>query len=350
MYFLIFAGGSGQRLWPLSRKNSPKQFSQLKGERSTLQMAVDRIESFGLDHICISTNQAYKDLVMEQLPGIAEKNIMLEPARRDLAAAVGLSLHRMKHAGMSGAVAVLWSDHFVDNPSVFQEALRDGQKLVEANPEKIIFFGEEPRFANHNLGWIHVGEQTPDREYAFLEWQYRPEVERCNQMFASGEWLWNPGYFIFDIDTMLSWYAEYQPKMNAQLEKMVTDDTLLQEAYSTLPAMSFDDAIVKHIEPERGVVIKTNMGWSDPGTLYALKEAMEPSLEKNYEKGQVVAYDSTDCFVYNEEKEKLVATIGLEGMMVVNTGDALLVCPKDRVPDIKALLKEIQQRGLDSYL
>ena len=350
MYFLIFAGGSGQRLWPLSRKNSPKQFSQLKGEQSTLQMAVERIEPFGLDHVCVSTNEAYKDLVLEQLPGIEEKNVMLEPARRDLAAAVGLSLHRMKRAGMSGAVAVLWSDHFVDDPSIFRQALIDGHKIVEHDAKKIVFFGERPRFANQNLGWIHTGERSSGDVYEFLEWRYRPEVEDCKEMFASGEWLWNPGYFIFDIDTMLSWYQEFQPEMNAALLDMVCDDALLRKEYGSLPSMSFDDAIVKHIDPSFGVVIKTDMGWSDPGTLYALKEAMEPNIEKNYEKGQVILHESTDCFVYNEEKNKLIATIGLEGVMVVNTGDALLVCPKDKVPDIKKLLKEIEKKELGKYL
>lgn len=349
MKIIIFAGGAGTRLWPLSRRNSPKQFGKLKDNKSTLQMAVERVMGFGLDNIYVSTNEQYAPLVKEQVKEIEREHIFSEPAKRDLAAAVCLALLRLKKAGVSGSVAVLWSDHFMERPEDFRAALKKGENLLQENPERIVFMGEKPRFANHNLGWIHLGEKIKGDVYEFLGWKYRPELEECEEMFASGEWLWNPGYFIFDIDFILGLYEKFQPEILAALAVMVEDELLLQTEYQNLPAVSFDNAVLEKINPDQAVALKTDMGWSDPGTLYALKEALTDSEEEHYIKGKALMHNSRDCFVYNEE-EKLVAGIGLDGMIVVNTKDALLICHKDDVPDVKEMLDKFKEEGMEEYL
>lgn len=350
MNIVIFAGGAGTRLWPLSRKNSPKQFEKLKDDTSTLQMAVERVREFGIDNMYISTNEKYTDLIKEQIPDFHHHYIYTEPARRDLAAAVGLMLMRLKAAGESGTVGIIWSDHFMDKPEAFSQALRDAEELVKENSKQFVFLAETPRFANHNLGWIHLGEQIEGNKFAFQGWKYRPELATCKEMFNSGEWMWNPGYFVFDIDFCLSLYKERQPELYSELQKMVADEAYLQEAYKTLPAMSFDTAIVEHLEPSQATVLKVDLGWSDPGTLYAMKEALVSESDVNFTKGTVLTRETTDSFVYNEEEGKLVTTIGLEGMIVVNTKGALLVCHKDDVPNIKELLNDVESEGLGEYL
>lgn len=350
MNIIIFAGGAGTRLWPLSRQNSPKQFEQLKDDTSTLQMMVERIKPFGQSNMYISTNDAYKKLIQEQVPAIAENHIFTEPARRDLAAAVGLTLLRLNHAGKTGTVAVLWSDHFMDHPQRFQTALKKADTLIQKKCDRFVFFGENARFANHNLGWIKLGKNISDNEYAFETWKYRPAIDECKKMFVSGQWVWNPGYFVFDIEFCLSLYEQYQPEMYTELEKMVADPAYLADQYHTLPKLSFDEAIVEHLRQDQATVLKVDLGWSDPGTLYALKEALVGDGKENYTKGLVVSEDTTDSFIYNEEKTKLVTTIGLEGMVVVNTKDALLVCHKDDVPEIKTLLKDIEIKQLSEFL
>ena len=350
MNIIIFAGGAGTRLWPLSRRNSPKQFAKLRGEQSTLQLAVERVRSFGLEHVYISTNADYVSIVREQVPDIPSENILSEPARRDLAAAVGLTLMRMKSRGVTGTVAVIWSDHFMEHPDRFQDALRQGEVLLQEQSDRLVFLGEEPRWPNHNLGWIHTGSLVGDNRYEFLGWKYRPELPLCEKMFASGTWMWNPGYFIFDLDFMLTLYQKFLPEMMSAFVAMGDDDTTIAAQYASLPSLHFDNAIIEKVDPHQAVVMKVNLGWSDPGTLYALKEALEPDKEKNYEKGRVMTYESKDCLVYNEETGKLVTTIGLDGMVVVNTPDALLVCPKNRVPDVKALLKKMEENNLENYL
>lgn len=350
MKIIIFAGGAGTRLWPLSRQNSPKQFAVLKDNQSTLQMAVNRVSTFGLENVFIATNTDYKKIVGEQAPGIASDHIMTEPVRRDLAAAVGLALFRLKACGESGTVAMLWADHFMDKPQNFVDALHKGDELLQKNPNQFIFLGEKARFPNHNLGWIKLGKALGDSAYEFSAWKYRPEMLQCEEMFASHDWVWNTGYFMFDIDFVVDLYKKHQPEMAAQLEKMATDEQLLEAEYFKLPATSFDQAIVEKIDPHQAVVLKVNLGWSDPGTLYALKEALSPGKNSNYLSGNTLAHLTDDSLLYNEEAGKLVVGIGLEGLVVVNTKDALLVCHKDQVPEIKAVLKKIEEQGLQSYL
>lgn len=350
MNIVIFAGGAGTRLWPLSRKNSPKQFTVFKDNQSTLQMAMARVKSFGLENIFVATNADYENIVREQIPELTSGHIMTEPARRDLAAAVGLALFRLKSQGKSGTVAMLWADHFMDKPENFTQALQRGEELINENPSRFVFLGEKARFANHNLGWIKLGKSLTENAYEFSAWKYRPEVSECKEMFASHDWVWNTGYFVFDVDFVINLYKKHQPELAVVLEKMANDEKLVQAEYNNLPATSFDQAIVEKINPDQAVVLKVNLGWSDPGTLYALKEALASSENDNFTKGLTVTRNTADSFVYNEEVKKIVAVVGLEGMVVVNTKDALLVCHKDQVPEIKNLLKDIEDQGLGEYL
>ncbi|MFA6427859.1 MAG: sugar phosphate nucleotidyltransferase [Candidatus Magasanikbacteria bacterium] len=350
MTILIFAGGSGTRLWPLSRRNNPKQFEILKDDRSTLQMAIDRVKEFGLEHVYISTNDTYTKQVMLQVPEFAPDHILGEPERRDLAAAVGLALLRLKRQGVEGTIAMLWADHFMDNVDNFIEALQKAQKLIDEDKNRFVFLGEQPRFANQNLGWIHIGDHLGGGVHQFLEWKYRPDLLDCQEMFESQMWLWNPGYFVFDMDFVLGLYKQHQPQMYIALEDMVRDEKNLQEEYPKLDMLSFDEAIVEKVDPSQAVVLRVNLGWSDPGTLYALKESLVKEKNKNFEKGNVVDLGSEDSFIVNDDNTRLVGTIGLRGMVVVSTKDATLVCHKDDVPKVKELLKKIEEQGKEKYL
>jgi len=165
MKIVIFAGGSGRRLWPISRKKSPKQFEPIIGEKSTLRLAVDRVlDQYGAVNIFISTNEAYVDIIRQQLPELPPANVIGEPTRRDLAAAVGLALAHLAHATPDEAlneepVAILWGDNYMDQVDVFQRVLDGAEKLIAGHKAKILFIGETPRFANDQLGWIGLGEE-----------------------------------------------------------------------------------------------------------------------------------------------------------------------------------------------
>lgn len=350
MNLVIFAGGAGTRLWPLSRKATPKQFEPIFEGKSTLQLAVERVSEFGLDNIYISTNQDYVDVIQKRIPELTLDHVFAEPAMRDVAAAVGLSLARLKHMGKTGTVAVLWSDHVMDHPEAFRESLRRANELLKQDPERFIFLGEKPRYANEQLGWINVGKELDLGVKEFEGFKYRPDNETCKKFFASGEWLWNSGYFVFDIDFALAQYEKHMPEMYQALMAMARDEEKIKEEYSNLEKISFDNAILEKLDPSQAVVLSVDLGWSDPGTLYAMKELLAQSEADNVEQGKVITHESEDCFVYNGDDERLVAVLGMKGVVVANTGDSLLVCHKDKMHELKKLLEKIKEEGHEQHL
>lgn len=346
MKIIIFAGGVGTRLWPLSRENSPKQFDKIFSGQSTLQLAVGRVAPvFGLKNIFIQTVEQYTGIVKEQIPDLPADNIIIEPVRRNLGPAVCLAMLEMKKRSFSGSVAILWSDHLMEREDDFTYNLQLAEKLISDNSERFVFLAERPRFANNNLGWIKVGGKIGEIEknnyYSFAGWKYRPGPEECGRMFRSGEYYWNPGYFITSVDFLLGQYKNLAPQIYGNVEG---------EKYKEVEAVHFDKAIIEKVDLLKAVVLKTNMGWSDPGTLYALKEALETSREANVTQGQVVTLNVRDSLLYNFEKDKIMAVLGLEGMVIVNMADALIIVPKDEIINITELINKMKEEGLERYL
>lgn len=346
MKLVIFAGGIGTRLWPLSRVNSPKQFDKIFNGQSTLQLAFDRIApTFGAENIFIQTSPLYKDQIAAQLPELPVGNVLVEPARRDLGPAVCFAMHELKKRGESGAVALLWADHLMERVDEFTGALKAAEKLIDQDPDRFIFLAERPRFANNNLGWIKVGKRKGIVDthgiHGFEGWRYRPPQEECDELFKSGEAFWNPGYFVTSIDYLLDSYKRLAPEIY---------DPVTRGNYEASKSLHFDEAVIERLDLSNAAVLKTNMGWSDPGTLYALKEALEKSHLENVIHGKVSAYHSEDSLLYNLDNSRVLAVVGLKGMVVVNTHDAILVAPKDEIVHITKLLKKMREEGLEEYL
>ncbi len=361
MKIVVFAGGTGRRLWPISRQNSPKQFEPIIGDKSTVQLTIDRFrETIGLENVFISTNERYLKILREQLPEIPEKHFIGEPERRDLAAAVGLAmLHVRKRYGPDETTAIIWGDNYMNNEAAFLGMLRAGEQLIAEKKAKIVYIGETPRYANDNLGWIGIdqelGRMVDQPYYVYKSWVYRPPLDECQRMFVSGKYVWNTGYFVTTPGFILDEYESLKPAMWADLSKIgeAIDSPeylpTLHRIYSRLEEISFDDAIVQNIDPDLAVVLHGTTGWSDPGTLYALKESINPDTNANVYKGMVKVLDSTDSLLYNYEEGKLLAVVGLEGMVVVNTDDALLVVHKDDIALVKELVNGFMGTELEKY-
>jgi len=346
MKLIIFAGGIGTRLWPLSRRHLPKQFIQNFNGRSTLQLAVERVAPvFGYQNIYLQTTTDFVHLVKEQIPDLLEENIILEPQRRNVAPAVCLAALHLAQSGYQGPMAILWADHLMDKTAAFIQALRSAEQIIQQQLANLVFMAERPRYANNNLGWLKVGQKIGQvgemSYYKFSGWKYKPEQTECEEMFHAGEYFWNPGYFITSVNFLIEQYKKLAPEIFQAVNR---------GDYHLAPTQSFDRAIIEKVDLRQAVVLKTDLGWSDPGTLYALKEVLAAKETDNVTQGQVYNLDSRDCLVYNLEDKKLVATIGLNGILIINTPDALLVVPKDEVKRITELLEKMRSVRLEKFL
>jgi len=345
MKIVIFAGGVGTRLWPLSRKNSPKQFEKILGDKSTLQLAVDRLRpDFAFEDIYIATGKRYEEVVKEQLPKIPAKNFFFEPAVKDVGPAVGLSLSLIGRDHPNSPIAILWSDHFVKKERRFREVLRFAEDLVAKNNNSLILIGQRARFANQNLGWIEFGREIQEirgtKVFEFKKLIYRPTLSEAEKFLETDNFAWNPGYFVTTPKFLLSQFEKFAPDLYKGIMKIKNKETL-EAIYPTLEKISFDNAILEKIDSGVVSVIAADLGWSDVGAWEALKEALEKASDENVTKGKVLVTDSQDNLVFNYT-DQLVVGIDLEKMIVINTDDVSLICHKNSVPKIKKLVEKLE--------
>ncbi len=351
MKIVIFAGGVGTRLWPLSRKNTPKQFEKIIGEKSTLQLAVDRLKpDFKPQDIYVSTGKKYEALVRNHLPQIPAENFILEPEMRDVGPAVGVAMGIIGKKHPDSPVGIVWSDHFVKKERRFREVLEFAKRLVNQQPGSIVFIGQRARFANQNLGWLEFGDEVSQMRgtkiFKFKKLIYRPSLEDAEMFMESKKYAWNPGYFVTTPAFILEQYKQFAPKifkgiMNIQQAVGTSRfEEVLGKTYPTFEKISFDNAILEKMDPKNVFVIAADLGWSDVGAWEALKEALEVNKNENVTKGKVLIEDSSDNLVFNYT-DQLVVGIDLEKMLVINTDDVLLVCSKNSVPKIKKLVESL---------
>lgn len=352
MKVVMFAGGVGSRLWPLSRKNSPKQFGKIIGDKTMLQIAVSKLfPDFSWDDIYISTGRDYEKHVKEQLPKLSEKNILVEPEMRDVGPAVGLVTALFSKLSPNEPIALLWgSDHLVRKEELFRKALKTAERLIEKKGNRIIFIAQKPRFASQNLGYIAYGPMTEKENslsiHKFTGFKYRPDLETAEKWLISGKHGWNLGYFVTTPKFLWEQFEKFSPELFAQL-KTIQDayqtssyEKVLNKIYPKIEKISFDNAVLERIDYTSGYVIPVDLEWSDIGAWEALKEALSTKVEENAVKGNVLVEDCVDSLVFNFNKH-LVVGIDLKEMVVVSTDDVIMVCPKSSVPKIKKLVESL---------
>lgn len=353
MKAVVFAGGVGTRMWPLSRQQTPKQFEKIIEGKSTLQLTINRIRpEFAWEDIYVSTGEKYKNIVSKQLPRIPVDNIIGEPVMRDVAGAVGYLSAIVAKSLPDEPFVILWSDHLMERVNVFKKVLMTGGRFISRNKDKFLFIGQKPRFANQNLGWIELGKQIETIDgfkiHQFKSWKYRPDVQLAKQFYKSGHHVWNPGYWIVVPSLVLAQYKKFMPTMYKKIMKLQQSfgtkehQPQLEKIYPTFEKISFDDAILEKLETDKAVVLPADFGWSDIGTWQALKEGLQKSPADNVVEGKVFLYECKDNLIYNYT-DKLVTAIELNGLVVVNTDDVLLVCSKESMKGIKKVVTQFKQ-------
>lgn len=351
MKVVVFAGGVGTRLWPLSRKNTPKQFEKIIGEKSTLQLTVERLlPSFQPPNIYIATSKRYADIVGLQLPTIPKENLILEPEVRDIGPAVGLATALLGREDPNSPFAIVWSDHLLKKERRFREVLDLAKQLIENKETSMVLIGQRARFANQNIGWIEFGDQIKEvggtKIFQFKRIVYRPTLEEAEVFLKSGRFAWNPGYFVTTPSFLFSQFQTFTPNLYEGLMKIQEAygspdfQRVLDIVYPTLEKVSFDNAILERIHPASVCVIAADLGWSDVGAWEALKEALEISSNENVTRGKVLINDSSDNLVFNYT-DQLTVGIDLQNLIIINTDDVLLVCHKNSIPKIKKLVESL---------
>ncbi len=352
MKAVIFAGGVGTRLWPLSRKKSPKQFEKIIGSSSTLQLAANRLlPDFSWKDIYVSTGAPYVAIVQKQLGELPPDHVIGEPEMRDVGPAVGLITSLLVRDFPLEPMVIVWSDHLVKKEALFRKILVAAGEIVKKDSNRIVFVAQKPRFASENLGWIEYGKRMMTANeipiYSFVDCQYRPDAKTAKRYFESDHHAWNLGYFVTTPQFLWSQYKQFAPNIYAGLSRISeswhTDrfEETLASVYPTLEKNSFDNLILENLNPSTAYVISEDIGWSDIGAWEALKEALEEAADKNVTEGKVLLTDTEDSLVYNYT-DQLVTTIDVKDALIVATNDVILVCNKSSVPKIKKLVESLK--------
>lgn len=353
MKIVIRAGGTGTRLWPISRKDNPKQFQAITNEKSLIRNTVDRVKPLlaGKDDLFISVSRGMAGKLKKEIKEIKNNNIISEPAAKNTGPAICLeSCVLAKRFGEDIIVASLPSDDYISNKKSFYGMLRAAEKFLKKNSGYIITPAVKPVYPDMGYSYIGAGKKMAGngegKIFQVAEWIEKPDVSRCKRIIKSKKYFCHTGMYIWKLGTILDLFREFQPKTYAICEGIVAGQDVRN--YSNLEKITIETAITKKA-PKIAVIVPEKIGWSDLGKWHVLAGIIGQDGRGNVVEGQTVALDTKNSLIYGP-KDKLIATVGLDGMVVVLTEDALLVCPKERSADVKSIVEELEKRKLKKFI
>lgn len=334
---LIMAGGKGTRFWPLSTEEKPKQFLNLIGKNTMIQMTVNRVlPIIPIERIFICTGERYVDLVKEQLPNLPERNIIIEPEGRNTAPCIALSAMVIKRYYKDATMIVLPSDHLINDENKFTNIIIEGKEFLQENKNAILTLGMEPNRAETGYGYINYGNKINDSINKVERFVEKPSEEKAKEYLACGKYLWNGGMFIWKVDTIINEIKKYVPNIYEALSEVETVEecklqNLINEKYNKTDEISIDYAILE--KSDEVYVMPSEIGWDDIGSWRAIERYRDKDKNGNIANVNSKIIDSEENMIINNNKK--VVMIGVENILTIELEHTIFVVNKDCMDNLR---------------
>lgn len=362
-YAVIMAGGTGTRLWPMSRKQKPKQLHNLVSDKTLIQETFDRVsKALPAENVFISTTSQYVEEIKRQLPELPQENFIIETSSRNTGPALAYIAKMISLKDPEANIATIASDHIVNNVDVFVNTLKVAFKTVEKYSDHLVAVGINPTKPDTGLGYIKMGSMKDeiDNEKVFEVDKFveKPDQKTAEKYIQSWEYLWNGAYYFFKAAELLDWFEKYRPETSKTIDEigeLVKSggngevQAKIKSLYDSLKNEQFENAIIEQEDFKKILVVPADLGWSDIGNWGTLYEVLsETHQSQMISRGYHLDVDSQGCLVYGGDK--MIATLGLEDVIIIDTADVILVANKAKAQDLKKLLEKLKDEGKHLYL
>jgi len=357
LYALIMAGGSGTRFWPRSRKKIPKHHLAIAGPGTMIRQTYERLEGeVPPEQILVVTVREQADATREQLPELPEQNIIAEPEPRNTAAAVGLGAVHVAERCPDSTMLVVTADHVIKPKGTYWKNVRAAVELA-CDGESLVVFGIKPAWGNPGFGYIHRGESAGEHEgvrcFAVRQFEEKPPAETAAKWVETGEYYWNSGMFVWQTATILTELERYAPEIFSEISRIrdaigsPQENQVTSDIYGGIPKQPIDKAVMEKAPSVK--VVDATFDWDDVGSWNSLPNHHQQDEDGNTALAAHRGIRTSNCIIAGEPKH-LISTIGVSDLVIVQTADVTLVCRRDEVEDIKQVVEQLGQEGLEEYL
>ncbi|UCD27467.1 MAG: mannose-1-phosphate guanylyltransferase [Planctomycetota bacterium] len=352
---VIMAGGSGTRLWPLSRRKKPKQLLHIFEGKSLLRRTVERlIGLFDPEHIYIITGKDHLPPIEKELPELPKENLMGEPCPRDTANAVGLAAHLLALKDPDGTMGIFTADHIITPKDVFQDTVRRGFEAAEKYDDALVTFGIKPTVPHTGYGYIYRCHELDAGVYEVREFKEKPNLKTARLYYKSGEYYWNSGMFAWKLSTIIDQLAKHQPTLNDGLKQVAADfhdqskAKTVGERFAAQQKISIDFAVME--KADRVLTVEMPCNWLDVGSWNALADIFPPDKFGNILAAPNVQLLDAENSIIVSESDHLIAAIGIEDLIIVHADDVTLICKKDDAQRIKDMVQQVKSTTGERYM